>query len=218
MNSLRKSINLKVVFKLIILFISLLFFGCTQNLPEITEVRSAVIFSYGDYESLPNARLSIFVQSESDARRCERISIKSLESGYVWETDKLKVISADGISWAGNANLVVPEYDKIPTGMYEITYVNADGEQDKTYTQVLYNSASYDTKGNDVSPLISNNGVLNIAIYDNNNILLYFNEKTEELQTDNDILMQYNSAVSYQDIWISNDNSEVYMLPLKNLK
>ena len=90
-----------------------LFISCSQVTPEIYTTDYSVIFDYRDEEALPSARLSVFASSASDVRRYERISIKSLDSGYIWDTRKIERLDTYDLQWVGCTNLIVPEEEKL---------------------------------------------------------------------------------------------------------
>ena len=193
------------------------FIGCSQNLPEIYQTEYSVVFSYKDEVSNPTARLSIFVETGSDPRRCERMEIISHDANYKWNTKRITKIATVDRKWAGNVNFIVPDKERIPCGKYDVKYISADENENITHIDITYNDAFYDSVAKDVPSLMEFNGEENIAIYDNNRALLYLGEKTEELSTKGDIFNTYNEAVYYQDVWFSNDNSVICILPENKL-
>ena len=193
------------------------FIGCSQNLPEIYQTEYSVVFTYKDEISHPSARLSIFVETGSDPRRCERLEIKSLSSDYIWNTKQISRIGTVDRKWAGNVNFIVPENERIPLGKYDVKYVSADESENETHITVFYDESFYDSFASDVPNLMMFKGVENIAIYDENRSLLYLGEKTQELSTKGDIFNSYNDAVYYQDVWFSNDDSVICILPENKL-
>ena len=211
--------KLKNKFKLlsIAFILSFTIFGCSQNLPEIYETRHSVVFTYNDYESLPEARLSVFLETTSDPRRCERVEIHSLEADYLWNTCTIMKIANSERKWSGNVNFVVPAGEKIPKGIYELKYISADESEDTVTFAVKYDDKLYELTGNDFLKFIGDSGKLDIAIYDNSRVLIYMGEKTEELSTKGDIFNTYNEAVYYQDIWFNDDNSVICILPENKL-
>ena len=65
-------------------FLILLVFSCKQVSPEMRGVSTCVVFDYSDYQTLPQARLSIYVDSNSDVRRVDSIEINSLTTDLKW--------------------------------------------------------------------------------------------------------------------------------------
>ena len=211
-------VNKKLYFLFFIFYILIFsFISCSQNVPEITHVDYSVVFSYHDEESKPDVRLSLFVKNLNDVRRCERIKVHSVSSDYIWNTDNIKNISYGDSSWSGNVNFVVPELEKIPSGRYEISYINSDESNDDFYLDLIYDQSLYEKKLSDIPEYMSDKAVLNVAIYNSDGVLLFFGEKSENLDSGGDILNSYNNAVSYQDVWITNDKTVICILPEKKL-
>lgn len=212
------NIKPKLIFSFILSISAfLIFVGCSQNIPDITSTNYSVVFSYKDDKSKPDARLCIFLQNKTDVRRCERIRLLSKKADYIWETNNVRKIAAGNYSWAGNVNFVVPEGEKIPRGIYEITYINADEEEDKTSINLYYDEKIYEYTVDELIKNKENEGSMNIAIYDAQGCLIYFGERTEDLHTKGDIFNTFKEAESFQDIWLSYDKTVICILPENKL-
>lgn len=206
-------------------FISLLFaafFGifisCSQNTPEITNTDYTVIFDYSDEDAAPSARLSLFAASESDVRRYQRVRVVSLETGYCWDTQIISMLEDENTQWAGCSNLVAPEDEKIPVGIYEVTYFNADEKECTVTIDVRYDIGFYDILLPALPDFMTENkGIEKIAIYDKEHILLYFGDRTEEFTTTRKIWNRYRNAATYQIIWYTNDGSVICITPEKTV-
>jgi len=207
----RKNLFFTIVFIFTALFIS---FSCSQTLPEIVTADYSVIFEYKDMENLPASRLSVFVSSANDIHRCSSIKLLSKESGFVWETfDVVKLNEAD-MQWAGNVNFVAPENEIIPSGLYEVTLVNADQEEDSFEFTVTYDSKLYKCISSDAQDFMSKqNGVRKIIIYDKDGKVLFFGNRNDDLLSVRGIWNNYRDAEYFQDIWCAKDNSVMCIMP-----
>ena len=58
-----------------------------------------------------------------------------------------------------------------------------------------------------------NGGILKIAIYNKEKLMIYFGEKTEEFQTDNSIKNAYVDADYYKDVWNSKNSNVIFIMP-----
>ena len=205
-----------ILISLVFAAVTGLFMSCSQNLPEPASTDYSVIFDYSDDDSLPSARLSIFASSGSDVRRYQRIKITSVETGYSWETDFLTQLEAEDTQWVGCTNLVAPENEKLPSGTYEITYINADEKEYTLKVDVKYDIGFYDVLLPALPEFMKNKrGVEKIAIYDKEHILIYFGDRTEELQTTRDIWNKYRDASFYQVIWYAANGTVMCIAPEK---
>ena len=202
-----------------------LFMSCSQNLPEVASTDYSVIFDYSDETSAPSARLSVFASSTSDVRRYQRIRIKSVETGWEWDTQVISKLESDNTQWAGCTNLVAPENEKLPVGTYEITYFNADEKEYSLTIDVKYDLQFYDVLLPALPEVMaakrgSSKGsktIEKIAIYDKEHILIYFGDRTEEFLTTRDIWNQYRDAATYQIIWYADRGTVICVTPEKQV-
>ena len=202
-----------------------LFMSCSQNLPEVASTDYSVIFDYSDETSAPSARLSVFASSNSDVRRYQRIRIKSVETGWEWDTQVISKLESDNTQWAGCTNLVAPENEKLPVGTYEITYFNADEKEYSLTIDVKYDLQFYDVLLPALPEVMaakrgSSKGsktIEKIAIYDKEHILIYFGDRTEEFMTTRDIWNQYRDAATYQIIWYADRGTVICVTPEKQV-
>lgn len=213
---IRKFINiLKPVF---ITSLFLFAISCSQNTPEMRNVSYSVIYDYEDGETNPDARLSLFIESESDVRRYERIVVKSNNQGYIWDIDDIKKVQLDNIQYAGVTNLKVPENEIIPSGTYVIKCINADEKETELNVTINYDDVFYELKESEVAEKMrEKNGFKKIAIYDKDNIMIYFGVRTKDMQSNRDIWNFYRNAAYYQDIWCIPDNTIMCILPVQEV-
>ena len=188
--------------------------ACSQVVPDIVQADYSVVFDYKDAENLPSSRLCVFVASESDVRRYSAIRLVSKETGLIWETGDILKLQESDRQWSGNANFVPPEKEVIPSGVYEVTFINADEEEDSLEFKVKYNEAYYETLSVDVPELMKKqNGINKIAIYDADGKMLYFGNRNADLLSVRGIWNNYREAEIFQDIWCSADLSVMCIMP-----
>ena len=195
------------------------FASCSQSVPELTKSNYSVVFDYLEGKDLPSARLSVFMESESDIRRYNRIQITSKESGFIWDFDEISKLSSNGIQWAGNTNLIVPQNEEIPEGLYEIIYYNADEKNNVVYMTISYDTNLYSMTSEEVSEYMkSNNAISEIVIYDADGNILYFGNKTQQFSNVRGIWNTFSNADSYQEIWSTPGRFTICILPLKKVE
>lgn len=204
----------KLFFPAVFFLFTLFYISCSQTLPDIVRVDYSVIFEYKDEETAPSSRLSVMADSESDVRRYSAIRLVSNDSGFVWETGDILKIQETERQWAGNVNFIPPENQIIPSGLYELSFINADEEEDSISFTLAYDKKFYDSLSSDVPDLMKTlNGSHKIAIYDENGKMLYYGNRDAELQTVRGIWNNYREAKFFQDIWYSADKSVMCILP-----
>lgn len=211
--------NLKIFFRAFLFFLVFgLFFSCSQTTPDIQNATYSVIYDYKNVDEKPNARLSIFLESSSDVRRYDRIKVFSEDSQFIWDFDEIITLEKENYQFAGTTSLCPPENEIIPSGTYIITCINADEKQDELKISVSYDKDFYDIKENNVPSKMQNkNGINKIAIYDEQNVMIYFGEKTDQMKTNRDIWNIYSNAKYYQDIWCDYKSNVICILSAKEI-
>ena len=204
----------KEFFSLFLLIAACFFLSCTQNLPEIRYSNMTVIFDYLDNDSLPDSRLSVFVESISDVRRYENINVVNNQNGFTWDVSQLVRVRSAEKMYAGNTNLKVPSGEKIPDGEYRIVYSNADLEQIASKFKLEYDSVFYETKASDIPDLmLQKKGIKYISIYDKSDKMIYYGERNSQLSDNRKIWNRYSNASYFHEIWILPDKSVICVMP-----
>jgi len=210
----------KSFFKALLLssiLLSILFMAsCTQVVPEVKYSSLSVVFDYKDEKTLPSARLCVFVETVTDARRYESINVKSAQNGFTWDVNDVFKIKSYDRMYAGNTSLLVPEGEKIPTGLYDVVFYNADLEKVETQTNLNYDSEFYECKSGDIPEMMrKRGGRKNIAIYDKEGKMLYYGERTDKLDDTRKIWNKYRNAASFNEVWKLPNNSVICIMPLE---
>ncbi len=190
--------------------------SCTQVVPEVKYSSLSVVFDYKDEKTLPSARLCVFVETVSDARRYESINVKCVQNGFTWDVNDVFKIKSYDRMYAGNTSLLVPEGEKIPTGLYDIVFYNADLEKVESQTTLNYDSEFYECKSGDIPEMMrKRGGRKNIAIYDKEGKMLYYGERTDKLDDTRKIWNKYRNAASFNEVWKLPNNSVICVMPLE---
>ena len=199
------------------ILLSVLFMAsCTQVVPEVKYSSLSVVFDYKDEKTLPSARLCVFVETVSDARRYESINVKCVQNGFTWDVNDVFKIKSYDRMYAGNTTLLVPEGEKIPTGLYDIVFYNADLEKVESQTTLNYDSEFYECKSGDIPEMMrKRGGRKNIAIYDKEGKMLYYGERTDKLDDTRKIWNKYRNAASFNEVWKLPNNSVICVMPLE---
>lgn len=214
-----KKISLKKIICLSSFILVIIFASCSQNLPEIGQANTSVIFEYEDTESLPKARFSVFVDSVSNPRRFASLRVRSEEENYEWEIDDLIMFETSEKTFAGYTNFVMPEGLEIPKGKYSVIFTNADEEEIEKEFYIDYNSDFYELKSTEIPDYMKKRSANNkIAIYDNDSLLIYYGERNKDFKTTRDIWNKYQNAEFFNDIWSMSGNTVICILPQELVK
>ena len=68
---------LKIIFSFLCAFFALFASGCSDSELKLSSVEGIVVFDFEDETSAPDARLSVFAETESEAQRVEKITVSS---------------------------------------------------------------------------------------------------------------------------------------------
>lgn len=208
----------------IILFTALIvsficFSACSNNAPVLNNAKLSIVFDYDDYESLPKARLSIFVEASSNPRRFESITVTSNKNELVWESKDLILAETNEISYCGLTNLVMPEKEIIPAGEYKITFTQSDDEAKEVVRTLNYDKQLYDTKGSDVAALMGKTSATKmITIYDNEKKVLYYGPRKRELSDSRRIWNEYRTAAEFQESWVNSNGTVICNMPVEKVE
>ena len=207
---------LKKSFQFFYLFIFLIAFciSCSQNAADIKESEMSVIFEYTDEETLPSARLCLFIESESDTRRSEKILLSSPKEGFEWSAKDLIHIKSGDRSWSGYTNFVMQGTQRFPCDSYSLILQNADEDEAVQTVDFSYDEAFYEMKAFEAEEKMKENeAVKKIAIYDENGILLYYDVQTDNLSSVRKMWNMFSNASYYNVIWQAKDNTVLCIMP-----
>lgn len=204
---------------LLAFFLCALISSCSDNVIQTTDAKLSVVFDYDSYDELPKARLSVFVEAESDPNRMETITVTCNQTEYIWESDELVRAQNNEVKYCGLTNIVMPPEEKIPSGDYNITYIQADNEKKELKALLRYDQAFYETKAADVGLLMQKYlGSRMLTIYGQDKSILYYGPRTSQYSDARGIWNEYRDAVEFQESWVSSAQNVVCNLPLEKVE
>ena len=196
------------------IFLSLFMLSCAQNSADIKQSEITVVFEYPDEENFPSARLCAFVESESDSRRSGLIQVSTQKEGFVWNSDTLVRIKNGDRFWTGYTNFVMQKNEPFPLDSYRILLQNADEQEADEVLQVEYNTSFYKLNAAQAEKhMLETGAAKKLAVYDENNVLLYYGDFKETLSSSRKIWNVYPKANYYNVIWQTMDASVICILP-----
>lgn len=206
----------KLRLSLLLIFSVLFSISCTQNIAEIKTATPTIIFDYYSTDSTPVSRLSIFVESTSEVKRSELIRLQCKSTGYTWDINDLIRFKFAEKMYAGSNNLILPEGERVPDGEYTLLYQNADLEKAETVVKLEYDPVFYETTAAELPALMRQKfGKKYIAIYDKNDQMIFYGERTEQLGDTRKIWNKYRNASYFNEVWTLANNSVMCILPVE---
>ena len=192
--------------------------SCSNNAPQIQNARFSVVFDYENYDDLPKARLSVFVEATSNPRRFDTVIVKCDQNEYVWEATDLLLAADDSITYCGVTNLVMPVNQQIPSGEYTIVFRQSDEEEKEIKRILNYDKTLYETKAEDVPALMKKYyGTKMITIYDDSRNVLYYGPRSAELSNSRGIWNNYRDAAEFQESWVNQNGTVICNLPVEKV-
>ena len=203
---------------LLILLLFAFFFSCSNNAPQIQNARFTVVFDYVNYEDLPVARLSVFVEATSNPRRFDTITVSSDQNEYVWEATDLVLAADEANNYCGITNLVMPSNQKIPSGEYTIVFRQSDEEEKEIKRTLTYDKSLYEAKAADVSTIMKKYyGNKMLTVYDEEKKVLYYGPRTSDLNDARGIWNSYPKAAEFQESWVNQNGTVICNLPVEKV-
>ena len=201
---------------LLVLITAFSFFSCADAEPELILATSSVVFDYADDAGLPQTRLAVFVQMDSEVQRAERLEMENRDTGYNWRVSAPRLFTNGDKKWACYTNLQPPAHVDLPAGVYDFRYIDAAGEEATSSFIVSYPSALLKTKSDEAAAFLSSIAE-NLALYDKNNVLVYFGKPRSNWTSNAAILRDFNAAVTKRRCLSSDNNRVVCMMPEESL-
>ncbi len=193
--------------------------ACSNNIPELGNARLSVVFDYNSKDDLPQARLSVFVESISNPRRFDTITVSSNKNEYVWEANDLILAADQEKTYCGVTNFVMPKNEQIPSGEYTIVFRQADDEQIEIKRILSYDKSLYETKGSDVAQVMKKfYSSRMLTIYDESKKIIYYGPRTSELLDARGIWNNYREAAEFQESWINQSGTIICNLPVEKVE
>jgi len=193
----------KKLFLLCLFLFSLFISACSNNAPNLRDLRVSLIFDYENKESLPQARMGIFVEAVSNPRRFGTLTVQSKNKDFVWETNKLLFANNSEQNYLGAVNFVMPQQEEFPLGEYNLSFVQEDEEKKDIKTYFSYDKAFYKAKPQEAVELMKKNmGRRMLKIYGEEKLVLYYGEWTSEFTDARSIWNQYRDAKEFQETWV----------------
>lgn len=194
-------------------FILFFFLSCSQSTPVLSFTKWCVVFEYDENE-LPESRLSMFIEAGENVKRAERLVVSNESSNLSWTVEDLVLLQSVDRLFCGYPNFVVQSDDKIPIGRYVITFVQADGTEKQISANVTYDEIFYNSKAQDIPQIMNEkSGSKKIAIYSQENDLLYYGEQKDSVETKEKIAKKYENALYYNEIWATPNDTVICIMP-----
>lgn len=213
-----KKNQIKKYLLLLIFLVITIFTSCSNNAPQIQNARFSVVFDYAESDSLPNARLSIFVEATSNPRRFDTIIISCDQNEYVWEANDLVFAADVNNVYCGITNIVMPADERFPSGEYTITFRQSDDEQKEIKRMLSYDKNIYNTNAKDIPAFMKKYyGTGMLTVYNAEKTILYYGPRSDDLMDARGIWNNFRDATEFQESWVNQNGTVICNLPIEKV-
>jgi len=192
------------------------FFSCSDATPELVLASGSMVFDYENEESLPRTKMAVFVQMDSEVQRADRLELESRLTGYNWRIASPKLFRNGDRKWAYYTNIQPPAHENIPSGIYDFRYIDAAGEEALASFMLSYPKELVETKAPDVRSVLPS-VTESVALYDKNNVLVFFGKTRNNWNTNAAILRDFNNAIIKRRCLSADNNRIICLMPAESL-
>lgn len=204
---------LKIIFSFLCAFFALFASGCSDSEPKLSSVEGIVVFDFEDETSAPDARLSVFAETESDAHRVEKITVSSRSTQFEWTAFEPVIIANEKKQWAGYTDFVCPAFRKIPAGLYRLVYTDGEGREVESSFSIVYPEKIGAASAADIKNVLDGEFFEQVAVFDETDALLYYGLKKESWAEDKKLFSANKGASYYRTCLVVKNATAVCILP-----
>lgn len=199
--------------KIIGLVLLLMILSCSENSPEIAEIKSLAVLDFDDPYSPADVSFAVFAEVTGDVRRAERMVITHKEKQYKWTAVNPCVFSDGKKEFAAAVMLKAPFGERIPNGEYSVEYADAAGQTVCSDFSVSIDSDAYKMSFEAAQKAVENLDK-SIAVFDSDS-MIYFGSRKKKWATDENIFEEYPYSEFFRECYLLKDKNIAILMPLK---
>lgn len=213
--------NHLAIFTLFLLIVSYSLLSCSDSVPKINNVNQSVIMDFSDEQSPAVVSLSVFIQSDSEVRKIDSLTLTNVNSSLSWTSRTIELLQGKNNKfWAGYSNFKAVQGTFFPQGRYTVLIEDKAGNESES--SFILNIPDEIKKGNlkSIRAYLSGNSVQflkNIAIYDGENNLLFLGEENENFSTDEQFIKKYPEGVKKRPVYLINGGTVTILFPSEEI-
>ena len=175
---------------------------------------------FSDEQSPAVVSLSVFIQSDSEVRKIDSLTLTNVNSSLSWTSRTIELLQGKNNKfWAGYSNFKAVQGTFFPQGRYTVLIEDKAGNESES--SFILNIPEEIKKGNlkSIRAYLSGNSVQflkNIAIYDGENNLLFLGEENENFSTDEQFIKKYPEGVKKRPVYLINGGTVTILFPSFN--
>lgn len=212
--------NKKFLLLLSIICFTLVFFSCSDSLPNISELRKSIIYDFENEDSSPKQYMVLFVSLYSDERRIQYFDLIEKERELRWYIANPEEVKIENKKYFGSSEIMIPDTMKFIDSNYELRYFDL---ADRMVTRSFNLITPYSLKNISLEELRLSGfknkeygqefTIHEIVLYDILNNPLYVGAFTQAYSSKEAIQKNYPQTFSYCEFFRNPDYSAIIMCP-----
>lgn len=197
---------------------AVLLFSCADSAPVINSIQTSVVFEFKDDVSLPEQKLSLFIQTD-EINRVEKIRAEHIKSGLEWNIfNTEKINTKDNKKWAGYTKLVPASGSTIPVGKYSVRYTDASDKECESFFIISYPNEYAEKKASDFPAAITDKYSNYLAIYAADGTLIAYERNKSKWTDFQSVKNEVPMAAKIRRCYIIDNGSIIIMMPFETNK
>jgi hypothetical protein len=197
-----------------ILLLVLLTFSCADSVPALSDAKILSVFEFSAENAEPSMFVYLLVQPTSNIDFADTLMFTHTESGFVWNIANPLVMTSNNAVWVTGPRLAPYGTSAFFTeGSYRASYTDTSGRTSERTVSLSIPEGFKTATARTAAALLPENAITRIAVYDDEDNMLYYSERSDDMATNDAIKACYSSAFSYRECISAPDNAVIVLLP-----
>jgi hypothetical protein len=206
---MKKAIAFSSIFPLL-----LLIFSCADSVPAIADAKLMAVFEFSAEGARPSMFLFEMVYPTSTIDFADSLLLTHPASGFVWKSINPLELRNNNVVWICSPRLAPYNNEEgFAEGQYLATYTDTSGRVSERTVRLVFPQGLKTSTTQTVAALLPENTVRKIAVYDEDENLLYYGERSDGVTTNDEIHSHYSTAFSYRECISTSGNTVTVLLP-----
>jgi hypothetical protein len=206
---MKKAIAFSSIFPLLLLIAS-----CADSVPAIADAKLMTVFEFSAEGAHPSMFLFEMVYPTSNIDFADSLRLTHPASGFVWKSINPLELRDNNVVWICSPRLApYNNEDGFAEGQYLAAYTDTSGRVSERAVQLAFPEGLKTATAQTAAALLPENAVTKIAVYDEDDNLLYYGERSDDMTANDEIHSRYPTAFSYRECISTSGNAVTVLLP-----
>jgi hypothetical protein len=193
-------------------------FSCADSIPALADARLMPVFEFTTANARPSMFVYLLAYPTSDIALADSMRLTHRETGFVWNIANPLVMQTRNAVWVSGPRLA--PYDNsegFAEGAYLVSYIDTSGRHSEQAVQLAYSQGLKKATAETAASLMPENADTKIVIYNEEDDVIYYGVRDENIGTDDMLKRSYPDAFSYRECISPPDNTVMALLPVVSL-